>query len=101
VLIQELVEPGHVPLATILRAMTEGPCNAFDLERPALRVGAPANLALWDLDQTWKVGAKPFKSKSANSCFIGRKVKGRCLLTISGGQLAHDEMDAKGLGVVA
>ena len=101
VLLQELVEPGHVPLATILRAMTEGPCNAFDLERPALRVGAPANLAIWDLDQTWKVGAKPFKSKSANSCFLGRKVKGRCLLTISGGQLAHDEMDAKGLGVVA
>jgi hypothetical protein len=32
---------------------------------------------------------------------MGRKVKGRCLLTISGGQLAHDEMDAKGLGVVA
>ena len=94
VLLKELVEPGAVPLATILRAMTEGPCAAFGLERPALRAGAPANLALWDLEHEWVVGDRPFRSKAGNSCFLGRRVKGRCLLTLSAGQVAHDELTA-------
>ena len=90
VLLEELVEPGHVPLETILRAMTEGPCNAFDLDRPALRVGALANLAVWDLAAPWQVGERPFKSRSANSCFVGQRVRGKCLLTIAAGRVAHD-----------
>ena len=68
------------------------PLAAFGLERPALRVGAPANLALWDLEQAWIVGERPFRSRSRNSCFLGRRVKGRCLLTISAGRIAHDEL---------
>ena len=94
ILLQELVDPGLVPLETILRAMTEGPCNAFGLERPALRAGQPANLALWDLDATWRVGQEPMKTKGLNTCFKGRTVRGRCLLTIAGGALAH-EAEAK------
>lgn len=100
ILLEELVEPGLVPLATILRAMTEGPCSAFDLERPALRVGAAANLALWDLAAPWTVGDEPFKSRSANSCFLGRRVRGRCLLTIAAGRIAHDETDRKAVSAV-
>ena len=90
ILVQELVEPGLVPLETILRAMTEGPCAAFGLERPALRVGQPANLALWDLDATWTVGLEPMRTKGRNTCFKGRTVRGRCLLTIAGGAVAHE-----------
>jgi len=100
ILLEELVEPGLVPLATILRAMTEGPCNAFDLERPALRVGAPANLAIWDLDARWTVGERPFHSKSKNSCFLGRRVRGKCLVTIAAGCLALDAMEDKAVGAV-
>ena len=93
ILLEELVAPDLVPLETIIRAMTEGPCNAFDLERPALRVGATANLALWDLDARWIVGDRPFRSKSANSCFLGDTVRGICLVTIANGRLAHDELE--------
>ncbi len=100
ILLEELVETGLVPLATILRAMTEGPCNAFDLERPALRVGAPANLAIWDLDAPWTVGERPFHSKSKNSCFLGRRVRGKCLVTIAAGCIALDAMEDKAVGAV-
>ena len=93
ILLEELVAPDLVSLETIIRAMTEGPCNAFDLERPALRVGATANLALWDLDARWIVGDRPFRSKSANSCFLGDTVRGICLVTIANGRLAHDELE--------
>mgnify|MGYP003334696985 FL=1 len=70
------------------------PCAAFGLERPALRAGQPANLALWDLDATWRVGQEPMRTKGLNTCFKGRTVRGRCLLTIAGGALAH-EAEAK------
>jgi len=99
VLLEELVAPGLVPLETILRAMTDGPCRAFSLERPALRVGAPADLAIWDLEAAWVVGERPWRSKSANSCFGGRRVRGRCLMTIAAGHIAHEAWEEKGMGV--
>ena len=88
----------EVPLATIVRAMTEGPCAAFGLERPALRAGAPANLALWDLEQEWVVGDRPFRSKSGNSCFLGRRVQGRYVAT---GFIPKfvEQIEAKGLKI--
>ena len=91
VLLEELVAPEIVDLGTILRAMTEGPANAFDLPRPALRVGAPADLALWDLDRPWRVGDRPVMSKSSNTCFLGRDVRGVCLLTVAAGRVAHED----------
>jgi dihydroorotase len=97
VLLEELVAPGIVDLGTILRAMTEGPANAFDLERPSLRVGAPANLALWDIDALWTMGGRPVMSKASNSCFAGRPMRGVCLMTIAAGRIAHETDGERGV----
>ena len=43
-----LVEPGLVPLETLLERMSAGPARIFGLERPRIAVGAPANLVLLD-----------------------------------------------------
>ncbi len=84
-----LVEPGVVSLAVIVTAMTVAPAVAFGLEPPRLAVGASANLALWDLAADWTVRSAGFRSRSANSAFLGRRLRGRCLLTIAGGRVAH------------
>jgi dihydroorotase len=83
-----LVEPGLVPLATVLERMSAGPARAFGLEAPALRVGQPANLALWDLAERWTVGP-PYASRSRNCAFAGRTLQGRCTMTVAGGSIAH------------
>jgi dihydroorotase len=84
-----LVEPGVVALATLVRAMTAGPARAFGLATPRLAIGAPANLALWDLDERYVVSESDLRSKSGNAAFLGREVCGRCQLTVAGGQVAH------------
>jgi len=84
----ELVAPGLVALSTVIERMTAGPARAFGLPQPALRTGEPANLALWDLGETWTV-APPYASRSRNCAFAGRTLQGRCTLTIAAGSVAH------------
>ena len=84
----ELVAPGLVPLATVVERMSAGPARAFGLPVPALREGALADLALWDLGESWVVGP-PYVSRSRNCAFAGRTLQGRCVVTVAGGIVAH------------
>jgi dihydroorotase len=88
-----LVEPGVLPLETVITAMTAAPARAFALPEPRLAAGAPASLALWDLAGEWTVRADTFHSRSANSAFLGRRLRGRCHLTVAGGQVAFRLVD--------
>ncbi len=49
--------------------------------------GSPANLVLVDPDQSWVVG--DFASRSKNSPFSGKELKGRVVATIVNGGLVH------------
>src|SRR5262249_53479947 len=71
-----LVEPGLVPLGTVVERMSAGPARAFGLAVPALRVGEAASLALWDLADQWLV-APPYASRSPNCHFSGPDLPGR------------------------
>ena len=93
-----LVVPGILPLETVVRALTSAPAIAFALDPPRLAVGAPANLALWDLEERWVVRADAFRSRGTNSPFIGTTLAARCNVTIAGGQLAFRKVP---LGAVA
>jgi dihydroorotase len=83
-----LVEPGLVPLPTIVERMSAGPARAFALPVPALRAGAAADLAVWDLRERWTV-APPYASRSRNCAFAGRTLRARCVLTVAAGAIAH------------
>jgi dihydroorotase len=89
VLFTELVEPGLLPLETLLERMSAGPAAIFGLDRPRIAVGAPANLTLLDLESTWRVKADGFCSRSSNSWLLGRRLTGRVLLTVAAGRVAH------------
>ena len=83
----DLVEPGVVPLETIVARMSAGPARAYGLDEPRIAVGAPANLVLLDLDATWTVREDGFRSRSANSWLLGRRLKGQVRATIAAGRL--------------
>jgi dihydroorotase len=85
----QLVEPGVVPLATLLDRMSAGPARIYGLKPPRIEVGAPANLVLLDLDAVWHVDEGSFKSKSANSWLLGSKLRGRVLQTVAAGKLVY------------
>jgi dihydroorotase len=82
-----LVEPGLVPLETILERMSAGPARAYGLEEPRIAVGEPANLVLLDLKASYRIGAETFRSRSINSWLLGETVKGAVRTTIAAGRL--------------
>ncbi len=84
-----LVETGLVPLETLLERMSAGPARIFGLERPRIAVGAPANLVLLSSETAWKVRADRFKSRSANSWLLGRRLQGKVVLTVAAGRVAY------------
>jgi dihydroorotase len=85
-----LVRPGVLPLETLLERMSAGPARIFGLDRPRIAVGAPANLALLDLEHEWTVGEQPFRSRSGNSWLLGSKLVGAVRMTLAGGGVVHE-----------
>ena len=85
-----LVEPGLLPLQTLLERMSAGPARIFGLDRPQVSAGAPANLVLLDLEHEWTVGEQPFRSRSGNSWLLGSTLKGAVRMTLAGGSVAFE-----------
>jgi len=83
-----LVLPGVLELGLLVERMTAG-AALFDLPTPLVAVGEPANLTLVDLDAEWVAGEHGWESRSENCCFAGRRLRGRVLLTLAAGALAH------------
>ncbi len=90
VLYTELVEPGLLRLETLLERMSAGPAAIFGLERPRIAAGAQANLTLLDLEGSWRVQADGFRSRSANSWLLGRRLRGRVQMTIAAGRVVSE-----------
>ncbi|TML26998.1 MAG: dihydroorotase [Actinobacteria bacterium] len=82
-----LVEPGAVPLETILERMSAGPARAYGLDEPRIAVGSPANLVLLDLKASYRIGEESFRSRSVNSWLLGQTVKGGVRMTIAAGRM--------------
>jgi dihydroorotase len=85
-----LVEPGLVRLETVLERMSAGPARIFGLDRPRIAIGAPANLVLLNLDATWRVREDRFRSRSANSWLLGKRLKSKVIVTVAAGRVAYE-----------
>jgi dihydroorotase len=85
-----LVQPGFVKLETLLERMSAGPARIFGLEPPRVEVGAPANLVLINTEATWRVREERFRSRSANSWLLGKRLHGKVLLTVAAGRVAYE-----------
>jgi dihydroorotase len=87
VLHTDLVLPGVIPLETLVERMTCGG-EPFGIAPPTVAAGERANVALIDPALEWTVGEEGYESRSENSCFAGRELTGRVLMTVAGGQVA-------------
>jgi dihydroorotase len=85
-----LVLPGLLSLETLLERMSAGPAGIFGIERPRIAAGAPANVVLLDLEREWRVGEKPFRSRSRNSWLLGEALTGRVAMTVAGGAVVFE-----------
>jgi len=89
-LFTNLVRPGVLRLETLLERMSPGPARIFGLEVPRIGVGARANLVLVNPNATWRVREERFRSKSANSWLLGKRMSGKVVLTVAAGRVAYE-----------
>jgi dihydroorotase len=86
----DLVLSGMLPLALVVEKLTSG-LGLIDLLVPKIAIGEPANLVLVDLAAEWVVGESGYESRSENSCFAGRTLTGKVLLTVAAGAVVYRE----------
>ena len=90
VYLTELVQRDRIPLGEVVAKMTNLPSDYFGLGRGTLREGAPADVTVVDPERKWTVKKAEFQSKSKNTPFEGRELKGRAVFTIVSGEIRHD-----------
>lgn len=85
--VTELVETKDMTLMSVLEKLTCNPADLYHLPAGRLIENGPADLVLFDPKEEYVIDG--FVSKSQNSPFIGRKVKGRVYYTICGGKIVY------------
>ena len=87
----ELVRAGILSLKQLVLAMTTRPARLFGLRCDGIAVGAPADLAVFALDESWRYEVKRSASRSKNSPFDGRTLQARWAATVVDGALFRPE----------
>jgi dihydroorotase len=93
-LVLDLVDEDELTLSAAVAALTSGPAAALGIDRGTLAVGAPADLCLFDADETWLLDDASMLSRGHNTPFMGRSLKGRVHLTLVDGRVAFESRSA-------
>lgn len=89
-----LYHSGFMPLRDVIAAMTYKPADIIGVDAGRMKVGAPADLALINLEHSWKISPEAFESKSKNSPYVGTDVKGKAIRTIVAGSSVYVDENA-------
>jgi len=83
----ELVREGVLSLPAAIKKLTIAPASILSVSGGFLKEGEAADLAIIDPEQEYNLKEKDIMSKSKNSPFIGKKLKGRNFLTMVEGRI--------------
>jgi dihydroorotase len=72
----------------LIDALSSAPARAFGLDAGALGVGVAADVTVIDPERTWTV--RTFVSKSRNSPFVGREIRGAVAMTVVNGRIVYE-----------
>jgi dihydroorotase len=88
-----LVEQGKLGLVEMIKYLTVGPAAILRSDLGTLKLGAPADVVLFDPSLSWKVNAESLLSQGKNTPFLGETVRGKVIMTLRDGRsiYGHDE----------
>ena len=81
-----LVADEHLTVLEALYPLNAGPAEFLGVPQGRLKVGAPADLIVFDPNKPWLCKRENMKSRSTNSPFDGRRLYGKVLHTFVDGQ---------------
>lgn len=79
-----------LPLALALARITCDPAAILGIEAGSLSVGSPADVCVFDPDETWRVTPDALRSQGKNTPFMGYEVSGRVRMTLVGGRIVFE-----------
>ena len=94
VAVTELVEGGVLDLPALVHRLATRPAEIAHLPAGTLAKGAAGDVVVFDPAAAWTVDPARFFSKSRNTPFAGRKLKGVVRWTVVGGTVVHRAGDA-------
>lgn len=84
---ENLVLSKEISLMKLIELMSTNPAKIYGLEGGEIAVNKLADLTIIDLEKEYKI--EKFKSKSSNSPFTNKNLKGEILYTISEGKVVY------------
>lgn len=84
---ENLVLTGEISLMKLIELMSYNPARIYGLDGGKIEEGEVADLAIIDLDSIYKIDK--FKSKSSNTPFKDKNLKGEVIYTISDGKIVY------------
>jgi len=79
----------------IIALLTAGPARVMGIDRGVVAEGKRADITVFDPDVEWVYSKEEIQSKSKNSPFIGRKMKGRVVTTIYRGRIVSELISSR------
>ncbi len=83
----ELVHQKYLTLHQLIEKFSVNPRRILSLPTIVIQEGEIANLTMFDPEKEWTVDIQAFKSKSKNSPFHGRVLKGKAIGIIHNGKV--------------
>ena len=90
VLYTELVKKNHLSLSELTELMSIKPGKRFNINS-GIKEGAKADLCVFDLDAEYEIEPDSFLSMGRATPFKGKKVYGKCVMTLCGGKIVYKE----------
>ncbi|MBU0650649.1 dihydroorotase [bacterium] len=90
VVFTELVHKDKMDVVEVIKKMTINPAQILNLKKGVIEEEASADITIIDPELEWVVDKNKFKSKSHNTPFNGRKLKGKAIVTIVGGKIVYE-----------
>lgn len=86
----ELVDKGYLTMMQMAEKMSYNPAKILGLDKGVVEEGKVADLVVFDAKKEYKIDPENFWSKSKNTPFAGKKVKGEVQATIVAGQVVYE-----------
>jgi dihydroorotase len=86
-----LVLQENIDLSYVIALMTHKPAELLKINRGAIGIGDPADIAIIDLNETYTINSEQFISKGKNTPFNGIEVKGKVKYTLKDGLIEYKE----------
>jgi dihydroorotase len=93
VCLTELVHKNLLTFSELISKFTVGPADVLGLNIGSIEIGQPADLTIINTKIEYTIDADKFYSKSRNTPFNGKKVKGKAVGTMVGGKFVYSELD--------